>query len=100
MLKTNLMLVCINAGYTIYFTAAFGLDLDEFGINGMQFSTFDRDRDNYTGHCANMAHGGWWYNRCYLVNPNGMYLPPGTSGGIQWYFFHAGSLRTFKLMFK
>jgi len=47
-------------------------DLDgngEFGYyyhNGMKFSTFDLDNDEYDdGNCAPDRGGGWWYNGCY-----------------------------------
>ena len=34
---------------------------------GMKFSTYDVDNDNQTNlHCAAVATGGWWYNRCYV----------------------------------
>ncbi|KAK2863377.1 hypothetical protein Q5P01_002910 [Channa striata] len=46
--------------------------------NGMMFSTFDRDNDNWvpgdpSKQCSREDGGGWWYNRCHSANPNGRY---------------------------
>ncbi|XP_035530819.1 fibrinogen beta chain [Morone saxatilis] len=51
--------------------------------NGMMFSTYDRDNDNWTPgdpskQCAKEDGGGWWYNRCHSANPNGRYYIGGT----------------------
>ncbi|KAF2358243.1 Fibrinogen alpha/beta/gamma chain C-terminal globular domain [Trinorchestia longiramus] len=40
--------------------------------NGQRFSTFDHDNDaSYSSNCAELYGGGWWYGRCYDVNPTG-----------------------------
>lgn len=42
--------------------------------NGMKFSTLDADNDrNQLGNCALLWKGGWWYNNCYRVHPNGVH---------------------------
>ena len=48
--------------------------------NGMQFSTFDADNDNYGGHCVYEHQGGWWYNACYRANLNGPHTIPSRPG--------------------
>ncbi|MED6241653.1 hypothetical protein ATANTOWER_023088 [Ataeniobius toweri] len=67
--------------------------------NGMMFSTYDRDNDNWnpgdpSKQCSREDGGGWWYNRCHSANPNGRYYMDGaytaqmakhgTDDGIVW----------------
>lgn len=33
------------------------------GHQGMRFSTYDQDNDNYRGNCAEEDKGGWWFNK-------------------------------------
>uniref|UniRef100_H3CBR0 Fibrinogen beta chain n=1 Tax=Tetraodon nigroviridis TaxID=99883 RepID=H3CBR0_TETNG len=80
--------------------------LELFGVNrtmtihnGMMFSTYDRDNDNWTPgdpakQCSREDGGGWWYNRCHSSNPNGRYYmggaytrhmaKHGTDDGVVW----------------
>lgn len=54
----------INAGYS-------GANL-----NGMPFSTVDRDNDQWKGgHCAANYKGGWWFNNCHYAFLNGPWPP-------------------------
>ncbi|CAJ1057945.1 fibrinogen-like protein 1 [Xyrichtys novacula] len=57
---------------------------------GMKFSTFDQDNDNYKGNCAQEDKGGWWFNKCHSAHLNGLYYHTGhysakTDDGIVWY---------------
>ncbi|XP_078456902.1 fibrinogen-like protein 1 [Lampetra planeri] len=60
-------------------------------LNGMSFSTRDRDSDRYEeGQCAREDTAGWWFNRCHGANLNGVYhlggpYSAGTDNGIVWY---------------
>ena len=43
-------------------------------INGMMFSSLDRDNDRHSGgHCALDHSGGWWFNVCHDAYLNGPY---------------------------
>ncbi|XP_024136665.1 microfibril-associated glycoprotein 4 [Oryzias melastigma] len=42
-------------------------------INGMKFSTFDKDQDTWEGNCARSFVGAFWYSNCHDANPNGIY---------------------------
>ena len=63
--------------------------LSSYSINGMQFSTKDRDNDQYSGvNCASDRHGAWWYKSCTHSNLNGLYRS-GLDGnqGVVWHDF-------------
>ncbi|XP_071835590.1 uncharacterized protein [Apostichopus japonicus] len=41
---------------------------------GMKFTTYDQDNDKSQSQTCSVRHkGGWWYNNCYSINPNGIY---------------------------
>ena len=48
--------------------------------NGVQFSTFDSDNDQYSRSCVTEHQGGWWYNACYRANLNGPHTIPSLPG--------------------
>ena len=54
---------------------------------GMQFTTNDRDNDEWSGNCAQTHKGAWWYTGCHTANLNGLYHEGGTtpfSDGMSW----------------
>ena len=55
--------------------------------SGSPFSTRDRDNDAYSGHCAQLYKGAWWYVNCHDSNLNGLYLyghHPSYADGVNW----------------
>ncbi|XP_052085238.1 fibrinogen-like protein 1 [Mytilus californianus] len=73
--------------------------------NGMEFSTFDKDNDQWEGNCAKLGDGGWWYKRCLRSNLNGLYLGGKTNNnnnGIIWWSWHGRyySLKSTKMIIK
>ena len=63
-------------------------------LNGMQFSTHDRDNDKTSRNCAVSYRGGWWYNNCAFANLNGQYLhDQSTYAGLVWHHFNATASR-------
>uniref|UniRef100_A0AAQ6IT10 Fibrinogen beta chain n=1 Tax=Anabas testudineus TaxID=64144 RepID=A0AAQ6IT10_ANATE len=80
-------------------TQLFGVNRTMTIHNGMMFSTYDRDNDNWipgdpSKQCSREDGGGWWYNRCHSANPNGRYYfggsytrqmaKHGTDDGMVW----------------
>jgi ficolin len=65
--------------------------------NGRKFSAKDKDfdaakyrSDTWSGHCAQMFKGGWWYGNCHRANLNGMYLKGSNTSygtGVNWYYW-------------
>ena len=48
-----------------------------FRLNGMAFTTFDKDNDVREGSSCPIVHsGGWWYRNCFPANLNGIYPLP------------------------
>lgn len=75
-------------------------------LNGMRFSTFDRDADKWEGNCAQVFGGGWWYNSCQAANLNGVYHPgrhaPPGNNGVVWptYKPDGYSLKTARMLLR
>uniref|UniRef100_A0A671RJY9 Microfibril-associated glycoprotein 4-like n=1 Tax=Sinocyclocheilus anshuiensis TaxID=1608454 RepID=A0A671RJY9_9TELE len=69
--------------------------------NGMKFSTFDKDQDNWRDSCTTKySLGAFWYNNCEHTNPTGLYLWGKDDGslviGPTWYHWKSSfkSLKT------
>uniref|UniRef100_A0A182W235 Fibrinogen C-terminal domain-containing protein n=1 Tax=Anopheles minimus TaxID=112268 RepID=A0A182W235_9DIPT len=82
---------------------SFSLHKDE------EFSTYDQDNDKYTGNCADLFSGGWWFYKCFASHLNGKYLRDKTvinlgstynTAGILWGRFRGMlySLKSTKMM--
>ena len=54
--------------------------------NNQQFSTKDRDNDEWPVNCA-VGVGAWWFKHCHYSDLNGKYFKVGTlhSAGIVWF---------------
>ncbi|XP_033726203.1 angiopoietin-related protein 7-like [Pecten maximus] len=61
--------------------------------NGMSFSTFDRDNDQYPLSCAERFKGGWWYGGCYRSNLNGLSYTngPDVLQTMVWFNFYSST---------
>ncbi|VDI28820.1 Hypothetical predicted protein, partial [Mytilus galloprovincialis] len=75
------------------------------GHQGRKFSTKDQDNDVYSGNCAAMFKGAWWYNACHASNLNGLYLSGKHSSyanGMNWKSWkgHKYSLRSTGMMIR
>ena len=87
---------------SVSFNRSWNSYVDGFGqnLNGMQFSTWDRDNDNWgNGNCVTHYGGhGWWYNSCFNCKLNGPYICGAVernSFGVIWGTFrgHTHSLK-------
>ncbi|GFO37312.1 ficolin-1 [Plakobranchus ocellatus] len=66
--------------------------------NGLKFSTFDRDNDEWSnGECAKEHQGGWWYHRCDDGNLNGE-INGKSDSGLEWQDFALSNSCSFSEM--
>ena len=56
-----------------------------YNLNGMKFTTRDRDNDKRSCNCA--GTGGWWYHHCSLILLNNRYNHYFMNLNSQWYSF-------------
>ncbi|XP_063420855.1 fibrinogen C domain-containing protein 1-like [Mytilus trossulus] len=73
--------------------------------NSQKFSTYDKDSDVYSGNCAQVYKGAWWYSNCVDVNLNGLYLRgpnSQTAQGVIWLTWHGSeySLKATTMMIR
>jgi len=65
-----------------------------WNLNGMKFTTKDRDQDRKTnGNCAQKFTGGWWYYRCGYVHLTGMHTPARSQISGKNIYYHLGGKR-------
>ena len=85
-----------SVNYKLHVSGYSGTAGDSFttvrNLNGMQFSTRDRDNDNSDSNCATLFGGGsgWWFNDCFRCNLNGPYSCGALQThwlGVIWYDF-------------
>ena len=64
--------------------------VQSYNLNGMQFTTHDRDNDaRSSGNCAVQDQGAWWYRSCTYSNLNGKYLRGANNcDGVRWHTFN------------
>ena len=64
-------------------------------LNGMQFTTYDRDNDGHSGiNCAVSPYrrGAGWYSNCGYSNLNGLYCDGRSDDdGVTWFYFNANA---------
>jgi len=64
---------------------------NDVNINGMRFSTRDRDQDLVSGtNCASDGQGGWWYNWCARAKLTGQHNPQRSTMKKQIYYYFGG----------
>jgi len=68
----------VNSQYQLSISGFTGITTDPFAfsrLNGMKFTTKDRDNDKWGANCAVSAGevGGWWYNNCGHIYLNHQY---------------------------
>ena len=68
-----------NSQYQLNISGFTGITTDPLSthphpLNGMKFTTKDRDNDKYSsGNCAGSGGGGWWYSVCSHIQLNHQY---------------------------
>ena len=70
-----------NSQYQLSISGFTGVTTDPFAthgpLNGMKFTTKDRDNDNWSRNCAVHASdgnaGGWWHHSCSHIHVNHQY---------------------------
>ena len=85
-----------NSQYQLSISGFIGITNEDpfksYNINGMKFTTKDRDNDKRGGNCAisgwGKDTGGWWYENCARIQPNHQYKSAeGTYISGSWHSF-------------
>ena len=83
-----------SVNYKLHVSGYSGTAGDSFrqgvDLNGMQFTTRDRDHDQWSGNCAAHNEGGCWFKNCFRCNLNGPYICGAVQRnwlGMIWYTF-------------
>lgn len=87
--------------YELTMSKARGIAIDPFhehSLNGMRFTTKDRDNDVSSANCAvngrdGVYAGGWWYNDCSLIHLNNQYKQIRISLNKRWYFISFSEMK-------
>ncbi|XP_042217870.1 techylectin-5A-like [Homarus americanus] len=66
-----------------------------FYSGSSSFTTYDRDYDSYSGNCASVKGGGWWYYNCRYNNPTSPY-----NQGLNYTCYYNSVVRVSKLQLK
>ena len=74
-----------SEGYPLTVGGFTGVGTDRFNypsriLNGMKFSTPEKDNDKWHSNCAASYKSGWWHSKCYNINVN--YQPPWINGNV------------------
>ena len=77
-------------GYQNWGIGAAGDSMTIHNLNGMSFSTRDRENDRSSSNCAVSYQGAWWYRICAYSNLNRVY-GWSDSSGVGWYYINAAA---------
>ena len=58
---------------------------DHGNVDGVKFSTKDRDNDFLSIACAVSYKGAWWYRTCHRSNLNAKYGSTAYANGVNWH---------------
>ena len=90
---TNFSVGPANSQYQLSISGFTGITTDPlagvYSLNGMKFTTKDRDNDKSHGNCAVFSTGynagGWWYNSCSYIHINHQHKQKSTLLNKRWY---------------